>query len=333
MLLRQPRLISILVPTHNRCDVLLRMLESLRGLEIPAGFQCELVVVANACTDGTVRCVKNWGLNAPFEVRVVEETCVGLGHARNRSLAEARGEILILTDDDIRVDPFWLSGLLEVFNTTAADIVAGRVELWWESVAKPSWLTYRTAHLLSCVDYGNHVKELFSGGQAISCNLAFRRCVLANVPAFRTDLGRSGKGLTGGEETEFLTRALAAGHRMFYAPRGLVHHWVAPYRISRNYLGEVAFGNGVARVWMKKPFTKRSAIAEILEQGNRVAVYSIGELLSLLIGDKTNAMNHFVRRMTSAGALAGVRQRLAAGKAGEGFQQVSPAQLDCKHHS
>ena len=45
--------LSILIPTHDRCDVLAQTLLSLREVRIPAGPSIELVVVANACTDRT----------------------------------------------------------------------------------------------------------------------------------------------------------------------------------------------------------------------------------------------------------------------------------------
>ena len=46
-------LVSILIPTHNRADLIGATLESCRGLRIPSNIDVELIVVANACHDKT----------------------------------------------------------------------------------------------------------------------------------------------------------------------------------------------------------------------------------------------------------------------------------------
>src|ERR1043165_7782257 len=43
--------VSILIPTHNRCAMLIRTMESLREIRLPGDASLELIVVANGCTD------------------------------------------------------------------------------------------------------------------------------------------------------------------------------------------------------------------------------------------------------------------------------------------
>jgi len=52
-------------------------------------------------------------------VRYAVEPRPGLGWARNRALAEASGEILAFTDDDVVVDPGWVEALAAVFQEDA----------------------------------------------------------------------------------------------------------------------------------------------------------------------------------------------------------------------
>src|SRR5215213_8586848 len=102
--------VSILIPTHNRRDVLVRTIESLRQLRVPPGVEVELVVVANACTDDTVAMVNCEAASMRIPISCVVEPEPGLSIARNRCIAQARHEILAFLDDDVWVEPGWLEG-------------------------------------------------------------------------------------------------------------------------------------------------------------------------------------------------------------------------------
>ena len=300
--------INISIPTHNGADQLDQTLESISQLEIPAGKRVELLIIANACTDQSVSVCQAAEKNMPFPLRCVVEPQAGASHARNRALAEARGDILAFLDDDVWVDRQWLTGLMEVFETQPADVVAGKVTLWWQAVKKPLWLSHRSEHLLSSVDYGHEVRELFTGGEAISANLAIRRCVLKDVTAFRTDLDRQGRTVLAGGDTYFITQALNTGHRMFYAPRAAIRHWVTPERVTLAYLSRAAYANGLARIQMTDHLSAATALHLRVENSLKYAFYSVVELFCAAVGNQRGRINHRIRRMTCLGLLTALRK-------------------------
>ena len=304
-------LVSILIPTHNRSAVLLRTLESLRAMDLPPQFtdRLEVVIVANACTDQTVADVARVSQTMPFPVRCVEEPAVGANPARNRAIAEARGEIFAFLDDDVWVEKAWLTGLLEVFDSQPADLIAGTVNLWWEVVRRPEWMDTRSEHLLSCVNYGHDIIELFKPGQAVGANMAFRRRVVDKVGGFTIGLDRIGDVPLSGGDTDFLARALDAGFRMFYAPRAVVKHWVAPRRISIEYLSAVAYGNGLARAFLRKDFSSWTAFRLIVEHCFRVFAYFMMEPVFRIVGHKKAYIHERIRRKTSRGNIIGTWRR------------------------
>ena len=303
-----PKHISIIIPTHNRAGLLKQSLESISKLEIPAGIAVELLVIANACTDQTAEVCQAAAGTIPFPMRCVVEPQAGASHARNRALAEAGGEILAFLDDDIWVEPQWLAGLLDVFNQYPADLVGGKVTLWWKAVEKPAWMTHRSEHLLSSVDYGPEVRELFTGGDAISANLAVRRCVLNSVSGFRTDLDRQGRTLLAGGDTYFIQQAINAGHRLFYAPHAAIRHWVDIERITLPYLSRAAFANGMARIAMMDKLSPGKRVKLVCENGMKLLLYRLVEFLGVITGNQRGRINHRIRRMTALGVLTALSQ-------------------------
>ena len=305
----RPLFISILIPTHNRCDILLRTMESLRGLRIPGDVRAELVVVANACADATVIRVQAAAAETPFAVRCVVEPRLGLSHARNCAISESKGEIIAFLDDDVWVDENWLSGLVNVYRQAPADIVAGPVALWWEALKKPDWLGEPAERLLSCMHSGDNVIELNRPGQCVGANFSMRRRLIEEIGPFRPGLGRVGDLLFCGEETEFLTRALNAGKRMFYAPQAQVRHWVAPERATLAYLHKAAYGSGLARPYLAPALSPGGAMGIGLKYGFRAAAYGVLELLAWAAQCRRARVNHHIRRMTCWGNVVGAWRR------------------------
>ena len=95
---------SIVICTRNRTDDLRRCLDSLLKLGTPGG---EIIVVDNAPSDSsTARLASN------YPVRYVREDRIGLNWARSRGARAATGDIVIYTDDDVVLDPHWVSAIL-----------------------------------------------------------------------------------------------------------------------------------------------------------------------------------------------------------------------------
>jgi len=103
-------LVTVVVCTRDRAGDLARCLDALLALDYP---NLDLLVVDNAPrTDATQMLVRE---RYP-RVRCVTEPRPGLDWARNRGLLESRGEIIAYTDDDVIVDPHWVSALVRVFE-------------------------------------------------------------------------------------------------------------------------------------------------------------------------------------------------------------------------
>jgi GT2 family glycosyltransferase len=81
--------------------------------------------------------------------------------------------------------------------------------------------------------------------------MAFRRAALERYGPFRTDLGRTGESLIGGEDTEFGRRLMKARERLLYVPEAVVYHPVDKERLEKKYFQSwhFNFGRSHIREW------------------------------------------------------------------------------------
>lgn len=91
-------IVSIVIPTHNRCAILKRTLDALNQQTFPAQ-QFEVLVVVDGGRDGTSEMLR--GYQASFPLMVIEQASQGAAAARNRGAAQAKGSLLLFLDDDV----------------------------------------------------------------------------------------------------------------------------------------------------------------------------------------------------------------------------------------
>lgn len=101
-------IISVVIPAFNEEKFLRDCLRSVKNQHFPQGF--EVIVVNNCSTDATEAIAKEEG------VKIVFEEKKGLAYARQRGLDEARGEILVYLDADVRLPQGWLEKVYVYFQ-------------------------------------------------------------------------------------------------------------------------------------------------------------------------------------------------------------------------
>jgi glycosyltransferase involved in cell wall biosynthesis len=221
--------ISIIICTKDRAESLKLTLESIGHLEVPTGFLVELLVVDNGSTDQTEQVVRAASIGQ-IPARYICEPMIGKSHAYNTGLAASTGEIMLWTDDDVRVPARWIEPMCRPILDGRADAVAGGVIFppHIERLLNAGPLKSRRALFAS-------VEELDpdNPGRMVGANMAFHRRILDKVRAFDVELGPGPGALGSGEETDFAIRFQQAGYRligMFDAP---VEHHFDTARLTR----------------------------------------------------------------------------------------------------
>jgi GT2 family glycosyltransferase len=242
-------LVTVVVCTRNRPD---SAMVTLGGLVAMRYRPFEVVVVDNAPSSDATKDALLREFGDDPRIRYVREPRPGLSCARNRGLAEASADIVAFTDDDVRVDPWWLNGIARGFRA-ASDVacVTGLIataeinnaaqlyfhlrEGWGANVER------RVFDLAENRD-DSPLYPYSAGVFGAGANFAVSRAVLKEVGGFNEALG-AGTPSGGGEDLNMFMRIVLAGHRLVYEPSAVVSH------VHRTDLAELsrqmlAYGSG-----------------------------------------------------------------------------------------
>jgi glucosyl-dolichyl phosphate glucuronosyltransferase len=246
---RPPLRASVLICTYNRANLLREMLESLQTVRSTRAW--DVVVVDNNSSDHTRAVVESLAAVFPVPLAYVFEGRQGKSHALNTGIEVSRGEIIVLTDDDVRVGPAWLDAACSTLDKQPdVDYTGGPVRPIWGRVPPP-WFDQRRGDLWGTVaicDYGD-TPFVFEERRRVplGANMAVRRSLVDRIGGFDPSLGRRGGSLLGQEQAEFFARGRNAGARGVYVPAMELHHHVPAHRLTKQYFRRWWFWKGVSR--------------------------------------------------------------------------------------
>lgn len=224
--------VAVGICTWNRADLLARCLTQFEQLVVPPGVDWELLVVDNNSTDTTADVLKQFATRLPL--RPLFERRQGKSIACNTLLAEARGDLLLWTDDDASPDPGWLTAMCRAFERDHAGLVFGVVRPVWLA-PQPAWFDRQFHGHFALLDYGDTPRVITDADHPFyGVNYAMRTEVLRQLGGFREDLGPLNHA-GGGEDTDLFMRALAAKVRVVYEPTAIIGHMIEPWRCTRSF--------------------------------------------------------------------------------------------------
>lgn len=100
-------LISVIIPTYNRCKILEICLKALFKQDLPAN-NIEIIIVDDGSRDDTKQVVKRFQ-EAHENLYYLHQENQGQSIARNMGLKKAKGDVVLFIGDDIIVKPDFLS--------------------------------------------------------------------------------------------------------------------------------------------------------------------------------------------------------------------------------
>ncbi len=204
-------LISVLITTFNRADLLRQTLE---GLVCQKAAPCfETIVIDDGSTDDTCGVVQSFSNR--LNIRYAREANAGIASARNHALFQASAPIVLMQDDDDIPDPYLIGEHLKahVRHPENHAAILGRTNLAPELARDP------LMHHITCVGNQLYCYGVLKNDQALnyrffwggrtSCKRSFLLAHGIFNPVFRF----------GCEDTELAYRLSKHGFTVYYAEK------------------------------------------------------------------------------------------------------------------
>ena len=206
----------MVIPTHNRRDRLPMLLDALE----PEG--AEIIVVANACEDGSPQLLAE---RAEHNGKLVPVSIPEPGQLRamQKGVELAQGEVVLLLDDDVIAEPGLIAGHAAHHADASGLVVLGYMPAVIPEPRRPGAYPvdlYARAYELACTEYEREPEAILRGLWA------------GNVSLRRDDALRVGlaperplvEGYGYHEDQDFGLRCAAAGLRGVFDRRLLAQH-------------------------------------------------------------------------------------------------------------
>lgn len=117
--------LTVVIPTFNRGSKILNTLESLSNQSISS---FEVVVVNDGSTDNTSSILNTIEKNYPFQLTIVEQVNMGRAGSRNSGFDNAKAELIVSIDDDVRLDKYCLEEHYKHHQRFPGSILVGEVK-------------------------------------------------------------------------------------------------------------------------------------------------------------------------------------------------------------
>jgi GT2 family glycosyltransferase len=245
-------LASVIIPNWNGAPHLPSCLDALQRQTYT---DYEAIVVDNGSSDGSLSLLTR---HYP-QVRVIAlPHNLGFAGGSNVGLRAASGEILVILNNDTKVEPGWLEALLSALEKHPdAGMATPKVRLWDDPERLHTTGDYvRTNGIPDSrgvweVDVGQYDDQIYVFGAA-GVAPAYRQEMLQQIGLFDADFGSYC------EDVDLSWRAQLAGYRCVYVPEAVLYHKVSAtgkgvirsFRVARNTIWTL-IKNLPVRLWQR----------------------------------------------------------------------------------
>jgi len=208
---------SVVIPTHRRPDILVKVLDALDHQENPPEF--EVVVVDDGSGDSTPD--RLHAHQASYPLRCFFQESSGPARARNRGVREARGDIVVFLGDDTVPEPVFLA----VHAATHAERREGALAvLGYTTWPREQWVSPFLHHINEYgLQFGYGLiedRDSVPFNFFYTSNISLRRKLLEEAGLFDTTFPHAAW-----EDIEIAYRLTKRGMRIVYRPDAVARHY------------------------------------------------------------------------------------------------------------
>ncbi|MGO9481221.1 MAG: glycosyltransferase [Candidatus Kryptoniota bacterium] len=210
------KLTSIVILTYNQLEYTKLTIDSIRKYtKVPY----EIIVVDNASSDGTVRYLK-----AQKDIRTIfNRENVGFPAGCNQGMELAKGDYIVLVNNDVIVPNDWLEGLIECAESNASIGVVGPMSNKISGFQMERNVKYKKINQMHefAASYRRKYRKVWIEAQRVAgfCML-IKRTVLDKIGGLDVAFGMGNC-----EDDDFCVRSSLAGFKIVIAGDVFIHHF------------------------------------------------------------------------------------------------------------
>jgi glycosyltransferase involved in cell wall biosynthesis len=210
---------SIVILTHNQIEHTRKCLDSIAA-HTPQ--RHELILVDNASTDGTLDYLRDYARRHGHVRVIVNATNRGFAAGNNQGMAIARGDTVLLLNNDTVVADGWLGRMLAVFARRPDAGLAGPMSNY---VSGPQWISPAPYETLDAMPAFAARWAAGNAGRVEEVNRLVGFCLLARREVIERIGGLDERFGSGNfEDDDYCVRAALAGFKAVIARDAFVHH-------------------------------------------------------------------------------------------------------------
>ncbi len=207
--------ISVVIPTYQRGEILLRTLQHLLALSDPPG---EILVV-DQTEKHPVEVLEKFQALEKGIVRRITLSPPSIPHAMNVGLREAKGKVVLFLDDDIVPFPKLVEAHADAHDGSIAAVCGQVLQPGQEAECSPV-RGIQSSGLRKDLDFPFNSTEPAELSNVMAGNLSVCREAALSIGGFDENF----IGVAYRFETDFARRLVAAGYRIQFSPNASIRH-------------------------------------------------------------------------------------------------------------
>lgn len=207
--------VSVVVPTFNRCAIVLRSLEGLFHQDFPSS-QFEIVVIVDGSVDGTAQALRE--LRPGCRFRVIEQENRGLAGARNTGFRAAESDLVLFLDDDMQSDPGLVSAHFRAHQQFGLGVAFGALFLTADSKANLASECFRREIGAFHLRHSKNPNTKWHVTECVFSNSSISKQLLVAAGGFDEEFRMR-------EDLELGIRLIEAGVRMEYVSDAIAYQY------------------------------------------------------------------------------------------------------------
>jgi glycosyltransferase involved in cell wall biosynthesis len=241
--------VSVIICCYNSS---LRIIQTLKHLAVQKtnDLAWEVIVVDNNCTDNTVHVVTKFVETHPnLPLKVVTEPIPGLSYARERGVLESRFETIVFCDDDNWLDADYVHNAFNLMNSDhSIGILGGNIKAEFDG-DEPAWFGEYAGGYAIGEQAKPNARILEDRKWVYGAGTVIRKELFVRLKDLSIDLmliGRKGKKLSAGDDSELCSIACILGYRVAASSSLNLKHFIPANRLKIEYARNLYKGFGAS---------------------------------------------------------------------------------------